>query len=127
MLGDLGEGEGSVMMKLQHKEDNVRSLKLKVYPHLLHYLKAHGLNIKIPSTMRGMRSRLGQLQSLLMSLENIHDSLICGYRMEFVIEGRASIDECYELIYDHTMIDGVPEKVMLEKLVTIDECKKYKQ
>ena len=62
-----------------------------------------------------MKTRLGQLQSLLELLESVHPTMLCGFRFEFVIYAHASINQCHELIEDFPLTDGVPDGVMMKQ------------
>ena len=80
-----------------------------------------GLNQEMPQTIRGMRTRLGQLQTLLVSLDSIHPSILCGFRFEFVMYAKASINQCHELIHDFPMTDGVPDGVVIKQQIDIED------
>ena len=83
MLHNFGEGHGSVKFSLQSSDEDISSVNLKVYPNLVHFLKSNGLNQEMPQTLRGIRTRLGQLQTLLLTATRAHPSLLCGFRLEF--------------------------------------------
>ena len=121
VYGMLNLQDGSVSLNIECEEENVQGITLKVYPRIIHYLKAMGLNQEMPQTIRGMRTRLGQLQTLLVSLDSIHTSILCGFRFEFVMYAKASINQCHELIHDFPMTDGVPDGVVIKQQIDIED------
>lgn len=109
MLHEFGRGFGSIETTMSCDDDDDDVKMCKVYPHLIHYLKATGLNIEMPTTMRGMKTKLSQIQQMLVALENVHPSLVCGYRLEFEMHASAPIDTCYDLVADYHEKEGVQE------------------
>ena len=72
-------GEGARSVELTFDCADAKLVKMKVYSHLIHYLKAKGVNIEMPQTIRSMKTRLEQIQGLLMSLHGAHNTLLCGF------------------------------------------------
>lgn len=52
ILHDFGKGLGSIEVTMSSPDNDVQSCKMQVYPHLIHYLKARGLGIEMPATVR---------------------------------------------------------------------------
>ena len=80
MLGSLGEGYGSVAIAFQVEHSH--RCTLKVYPRIVHYLKARNIGKELPTTVRGMKTRLGQVEALLVDLHASDISILCGFRFE---------------------------------------------
>ena len=118
MLNDFGEGAGSVELSL--KCACAKEVKMKVYPHIIHYLKVMGVNMEMPKTMYGMKTRLGKMK-LLMSLHNAHPTLLCGFRAEFEVWVSASIDDAHMIVNSYNFNDGTPDGVCVRKRIKVEE------
>ena len=57
MLGILGENHRS--LSIECNTEDAHKCTLKVYPRVVHYIKARGIGIDLPSTNRGIKTRLG--------------------------------------------------------------------
>ena len=119
MLNDFGEGAGSVELSLECA--NAQEVKMKVYPHIIHYLKAIGINMEMPITMYGMKTRLGQIQKLLLSLHSAHPTLLCGFRAEFEVLVSAPIDDAHMLVNSYPFNDSIPDGMIIRKRVKVEE------
>ena len=72
--------------------------------------------------MRGIKTRLGQLQSLLLTATNAYPSLLCGFRFEFEFFGDCPITTCHDIMVNYRMDgDGVPDGAVIMKRVTPEE------
>ena len=81
MIGSLGEGYGSVSVECQL--ENSHRCTLKVYHRIVHYLKARNIGKELPTTVRGLKTRLGQVEALLVDLHVLDTSILCRFRFEF--------------------------------------------
>ena len=86
---------------------------------VVHYLKARNLGIDLLTTNRGIKTRVGQIESLLMHLQSSDPMIVCGFKFEFVFYTKKSLLECYHLMKDF-LVDhqGVTEGVVMKKYVT---------
>lgn len=66
MFDDLGAGYGSVELALETPSHRVHSVVLKCYLRLLRYLKSHRITSTIPSTSRGMKSKLTMIANNML-------------------------------------------------------------
>jgi hypothetical protein len=81
MLGPLGAGFGSIQFRFE-------DVLIKVYPRLVHALKAYSstISIKAPQTVRTLRSRQVTLHGLRLWLrDNAH--MLGGFRFEARVHG----------------------------------------
>lgn len=66
MLGRLGEGHGSISLKMN--AGDTEECNLKAYPRVVHYLKAMNIGIDLPKTIRDFQIRIGRIGSLLYTI-----------------------------------------------------------
>lgn len=79
MFGDLGAGYGSTSLDIPATSNEIQLVTMKCYPRLLHNIKASGITMELPKTIRGMRTNLNQI---IKFVDNIGDN-IGGFRYEF--------------------------------------------
>ena len=120
MLGVLGGGHGSVSIEFK-VEHSIRST-LKVYPRVVHYLKVRNIGKELPTTNRGMKTRLGQVEALLEDLHASDAATLCGFRFELEFHTTNSLRECYNVARDFCYnSQGVPQGVCIKKYITPEE------
>ena len=95
---------------------------MKVCPHIIHYLKAMGINMELPKTMYGMKTRLGQIQKLLLFLYSAHPTLLCGFRAEFEVRVSAPIDDAHMLVNSSKWCDNQKRVKVEEYLTQLESC-----
>lgn len=121
MLGSLGDRHGSLSIECTTRF--AHKCTLKVYPRIVHYLKAHNIGIDISKTVCGLKTRLEQVEALLMHLQKSDPKIVCGFRFEFVFETAASIVvDCYNAMRDVAVNhQGVPNGVVIKKWIEPNE------
>ena len=77
MLGDLEESFESVSVHMSAGQ--ISKYVLKVYPHLVHFIKAKGVEVDLPTTIHRYKSRLGVIQDILQQLWQVDLNQYCGF------------------------------------------------
>ena len=65
ILGELGGGSGSVEVNF-----DLQSCVLKVYPKVIHYIKARNIGVDLPTTVKGIQSHVGAIEEMLIDLHD---------------------------------------------------------
>lgn len=68
MLGEFGGGGGSI--EVNFDLPNIQSCVLKVYPKVIHYIKARNIGVDLPTTVKGIQSHVGAIEEMLMDLHD---------------------------------------------------------
>jgi len=110
MFFGLGGNNGSVYMDLCGGLTNVTSVHLKVYPHIMHVLKAMHLNEEIPKSIVGIRKKLYRFENIIIKLNRMQEDLT-GYRFEFCFVGKMNIRDAHELVTSYGLEDNIPRGV----------------
>ena len=64
------------MIKLEPTRSMIQSMELKCYPHVLHFIKAHGINMEIPNTIFGIKDKLKNIVDLAKEMETKQKMLL---------------------------------------------------
>ena len=81
MFLDVGDGGGSAKVRVE------TGVTLKVYPSVMHMVKAHINKASLPSTVGGVRYKIDQVKQYVRSIVHHPQSLLCGLRVEVCIKG----------------------------------------
>ena len=118
ILGELGGGSGSVEVNLDLS--HAQSCVLKRYPKLLHYIMPRHISVDLPTPLKGIQSRVGALEEMLIDLNKDYTKFLCGFRFELAISDTTLLlMDCYDVARNYNMdAEGVPEREMIETRLT---------
>ena len=120
MLGELGGGSGSV--KIDFTYGRAQCVTLKMYPLLVHFVKARYISVDIPKTIRGFQTRITPVEDMLVYLHDHSQALelLTGFHHEFAVSGTTkNLEETHSVVtHFPTNAKGVPGAVVMAKRIT---------
>ena len=118
MLGDMGAGYGSIMLKTQITSPRIESANLKCYANIVHHIKALGITLTIPKTNNGAAIKLKQIEHVL---DKLIERKVGGFRYECVFYGMMTLQECVHEMNNYPVDECVPYGVSLAYYVTKEQ------
>jgi len=98
---------GSVCLDVNCGFTNITLLDLKIYPHVMHVLKALHINDDILKSIVKIRKKLYKIENVFIKLDRMREELT-GYRYEFCFVGNINIEDSHQLVNDYAVEDNIP-------------------
>ena len=105
MLGDMGAGYGSVMIKIRTRVSTISDASIKCYAHVVHHIKACGITVTLPKSNVNAARKLQKIEDVLRRLRQCD---ISGFRFEGVFHGEMTLHNCFRSMQQHEVIECVP-------------------
>ena len=89
----------------------------------MHYLKARKFSFDLPTTLRGFRIKIKQLELMLSDLRSTKPELLYGFRLELMFhDTQMNLTQCYEKVMSYPLNEqGIPEGIEIKKRISAEQ------